>query len=169
MNTSIDTLVSQIESQLERLGWLCSDEQPCACCVEPEQNLPLGWVRVYDDYTSTYGPADKILAALAAATVADIELNAAGLSAFADSAPDNSQDWPEDLYDSEQIEEGTPNDEPLTLFSVKTNGGTKYTCGPNGVFTCALSEALRYDSFSDSREAAIAEAQAEAEAEEAAE
>jgi hypothetical protein len=104
-------LISKIEAELNRLGILGSSESPCACVVAVEPGLPEGWIRIYDDWTDTYGPASEILLTLKKASVEDVELNFAGLSDFADSAPHNSRDWPADKISFELLEEGTPNDQ----------------------------------------------------------
>lgn len=62
----MDATVAAIEAELERLDMDCTDDAPAGVCVTADDTLPRGWVRVYDDCASAYGPADEILAALAA-------------------------------------------------------------------------------------------------------
>lgn len=180
-----DRLVVLIEEELDRLDCLCSNNNPGALCVTADATLPRGWVRVYDT-ESAYGPAEEILAALEeveydgevtvevddgyGGTISEQrdngwELAWEALSQFGE-APVSSRDWPDDLCHSEQVEDGGPNDSPLTLIQIQTNAGERWTCGAHGVFTCALSEAFQYDDWHDSREAALASADSYAEQEE---
>jgi hypothetical protein len=71
-------------------------------------------------------------------------------------APENSRTWPEDLIAYEQIEEGEPNDNPVTVVKVETNGGTRFTCGCHGANCCALDDAFKMGGAMElTREAAI--------------
>lgn len=127
--------VNLIEAELRRLGWLGTRAEPCYYVVSAENDLPRGWVRVYDDYTDGYGPADEVLAALK-----DVEAGADyGTGCPTAAKPKSTRDWPSDLFMVEQLEEGTVNDNPNTLVTVETNAGTRYAAGPHGVSYCALS------------------------------
>lgn len=148
---SISEVVNAIEAELARLGWLCTDDAPCAYCVTADADLPAGWVRVYDDSTTGYGEAEDVLADLQE-VVAGAEY---GTGCPDGDKPDNSRDWPEALFFTEQLEEGTANDEPNTLITIQTNGGTRYAAGPHGAFQDALSEAFQFGALYRSREDAI--------------
>jgi hypothetical protein len=150
-----DHLCELIRNELRRLDWLCTDANPAACVVSAPPLAPRGWVRIADDYSETHGSAVEILAALKVAAREDVELNAAGLSKFPDCSPTNSRNWPDELISFEQLEDGTVNDNPVTLITVQTNSGTRYACGPHGVANCALSDAFDCDAIYDNREAAI--------------
>lgn len=134
MNTETAATVAAIEAKLARLGWLCTDDTPCYYAVDADDDLPEGWVRVYDDTVEGYGPADEVLANLRAVSADDDY----GTGCPTGEQPDNSRDWPEELFTTEQLEEGTLNDEPNTLITLRTNGGTRYVAGPHGAYNCAL-------------------------------
>lgn len=84
------------------------------------------------------------------------ELAWEALSQFGENAPTNSRDWPDELIETEALEEGGPNDEPNTLIIVRTNAGTRFAAGPHGVYTCALSETFQHGSLAVTREEALA-------------
>ena len=136
MNTTTAQTVRKIEAELARLGWFCTDATPCYYAVSADDDLPAGWVRVYDDNAEGYGPADDIISALQN-TPTDAEY---GTNCPTDGKPESSRDWPEELFTTEQLEEGTCNDEPNTLVTLQTNAGTRYAAGPHGVHSCALSD-----------------------------
>lgn len=152
MSANTAELVAKIETQLARLGWLCTDGSPCYYAVTADDDLPEGWVRVYDDTTDGYGPAAEVLADLEA-TPAGAEY---GTNCPTDKQPTSSRDWPAELLAAERLEDGTTNDEPHTLLTLRTNAGMRYAAGPHGVFSCALSDWFRSGQpLAQSREDAI--------------
>lgn len=140
--SEIQTIVEQIESELDRLGWLATDDQPCDFVVEAEDLLPNGWVKLAADSGSLYGDGEEILAALK--TASDDDEFGSCLSGFSDNAPTEAESWPEDLYEDEQIEYGTANDDPLHLYTLGTNAGIRYIAGPTGVSRDGFSESFSY-------------------------
>lgn len=207
-------LVARIDAELDRLDSL--DTGNGGCCCAAEDNLPFGWVRVYDGTADAWGPAAEILAALeaveydpkqivrtedqgepcydvacphwhgtepeAGAThdhghsklvqITALEDNrgfeaAWGALASFDTEPTSSRAWPTELIDTEALEDGTPNDNPNTLFVLATNAGIRYAAGPTGANYCGLSDWLANDSdWATSREQAIEEGCAFEESEE---
>lgn len=140
--SEIQTLVDQIEAELDRLGWLATDDQPCDIVVDAEDLLPNGWIKLAADSGSLYGDGDEMLDVLKA-TQEGAEFGSC-LSDFADSPPTDPQSWPEDLYEDEQIEYGTVNDDPLYLYKVGLNSGIRYIAGPTGVSRDGFSESFGY-------------------------
>lgn len=140
--SEIQTIVEQIESELDRLGWLATGDQPCDFVVDAEDLLPNGWVKLAADSGSLYGDGEEILTALKA-TQEGAEFGSC-LSDFADSPPTDPQSWPEDLYEDEQIEYGTVNDDPLHLYKLGLNSGVRYIAGPTGVSRDVFSESFGY-------------------------
>ncbi len=57
--------IEQIEAELVRLGWACTDDQPTQF-VATEDGANPGLVRLTDDYSELVGDADQVLAALRA-------------------------------------------------------------------------------------------------------
>ena len=131
--------VGQIENELDRLGWLATGDQPCAFAVESTSCLPNGWVKLASDSGSVYGDATLILAALGEAELGQGEFGECfAIVGCTDAAPGSSRDWPENLIEFEQLEEGSANDNPITLVTVGTNDGLRFVVGPHGVSECAL-------------------------------
>lgn len=143
-----------VENELSRLDWLCTNDRPCLMVVNAEDNLPYGWVRVSDDYNSEIAICDAVALALLLSELEEghpyAEFDAPN------EKPNSSQNWPKHLMDIEQIEEGTPNDNPNHLITVVTNSGIRYAAGPHGVSVCALAESLNYGALEDSRDGALA-------------
>lgn len=116
------SLVSEIHGELERHGVYCTEDNPCACLVVAEDALPKGWVRIYDDYASTCGPADEILAALQSA-------NGTGYDPFWNAVAEfdgNEYDGLNRLAVKVATlcdDEGTPWEE---VYGIETNGGMRY-------------------------------------------
>lgn len=129
--------IQAIEAQLRRIGWLSTEATPCYFAVCAEEDLPRGWVRMYDDTLNVYGAAKDVLAALEA--IGEETEYGEGLDRLAEKAPD-SNEWPEELIKFERLKEGSTNENPDTLITVETNGGTRYAAGPHGVSYCALSD-----------------------------
>ena len=152
-------LVAQIEAELTRLGTIETSDRPTGAVVSVEcdgEPLPLGWVRVADDYSSAIGPAEKILASLKEC-ICDGDGRICGdyMSDFPDYPPFKVTEWPGDLITVEQIEEGAPNDNPNHVIKVLTNAGPRWCAGPHGVDYDCHDEAIRHSAFHASREAAI--------------
>lgn len=63
------------------------------------------------------------------------------------------------IISSEQIQEGTTNDNPDHVFEVELPDGERgWVAGPHGVSTCAIREWLRFiDGLAETREEAIAQ------------
>lgn len=173
LETEMLELVAKIESELRRLD--CLDTGNWAgITAEAPTELPLGWVAVGQGGTGivAYGPGAEVLKALAEAhpvrmlpgelredpPTLESGWDAAwrALSDFADDAPASSGDWPEDLISTEQVEDGSPNDQPVTLIRIQTNAGERWAIGPHGVFNCALSDAFSHGAFYATREHALA-------------
>lgn len=175
---NLKEIVARIEAEIERLDAEDCETNCYGICCYLDDDLPLGWVRIGDGTgEAAYAPAVDVLAALEAveydreATVerlnTDIhetetvqrdngwELAWEAIAEVDQPKPDDSQDWPSELFTTEQIGEGTTNDNPTTLIQIQTNAGIKYACGPHGVSECALTEALRYDALYETREEAI--------------
>ena len=151
------TTIAAIEAELDRLDASDSETNASGICVSAVDDLPRGWVRLCDGTAEVFGPAEEVLAALReveydrSATVEQEgetetvqrdngwELAWAAL-AFSDKAPRTSRDWPEELIRYEQLEPGGCNDNPNTLVTVETNGGTRFAAGPHGVSCCALED-----------------------------
>ncbi len=124
-----DEADSAIQAELARLEWLCIDSNPTAFAVYLDVDLPKGWVRLADDEVQLFGSAADVLTALKAIPVgADY---GSGLDAFVSEITEDN--WPSELLQVEQLEEGAPNDNPNTLLVLQTNGGARYVAGPHGV------------------------------------
>lgn len=150
MTATTNELVTAIESELKRLDWLATAESPCAFVVTAREDLPVGWVRLSDDYVGFVGPAADILEALK--DLSEDDEYGSSLNDFDERM--SSQNWPAELMVIEQLEEGTPNDNPNTLFTLQTNAGVRYAAGPHGVSHCAIRD-WSDDQFAETREEAI--------------
>jgi hypothetical protein len=139
--------IDKIETEIRRLN--CHD-----------------WVRVSDGTGEAYGLADEIAAAIAGVPAtgeirddAEIDWEACWDALggfFAEHAPRDSEEWPEELIRTEQLEEGTCDDDPDTIVIVETNAGTRYAAGPHGTSCCALGDWLESsEPLALTREAAI--------------
>jgi hypothetical protein len=133
-----------VETALARLGWVCTDSQPCNAVAHAREYLPYGWVEVSDD-SGTWGYADALeivddLDSIELGTEYGEDLGDWGRPPILGSGHLSSHDWPEDLISFELIEEGSVNDNPDTLVTVVTNAGIRYAAGPHGVSFCALSD-----------------------------
>jgi hypothetical protein len=158
--TTAQEFTEAIEKEIQRLD---AGDTPSNCygiAAYADENLPRGWVRISDGSVSVYGEGQEILSALQ-----DVEYDGSqdgwaeaweALSGFLDSDPRTVDDWPAGLVKTEQLEEGTPNDNPNTLVTVKTNAGTRYAAGPHGANNDALWDTLRFASLHKSREDAVA-------------
>jgi hypothetical protein len=60
-----NTMVAKIESEINRLDAGDSDTNICGICVDTD-DLPEGWVRVFDGNESVFGQASEVLAVLKA-------------------------------------------------------------------------------------------------------
>ncbi len=141
-------IVGQIETELEATGF-----QPCA--VEATGCLPNGWVKLAFESGSVYGEATLILAAIGESGSNEFgECFATGN--FTGTAPGSSRDWPEDLIGLEQLEEGSANDDPITLLAVGTNAGLRFAVGPHGASECALGNWIASgEELAETRESAL--------------
>jgi hypothetical protein len=134
----IAEIVAKIEAQLDRLGWLATGVEPCAFDAEATDSLPSGWVKLACDSGSIYGDSERVLEALKSENGKGEFAECFATVDFTDRAPSSSRDWPADLIDFDQIEEGAANDNPMTLVIVGTNAGLRFAAGPHGVSECAL-------------------------------
>lgn len=57
-------IVQAIETELARLGALCTDTEPTLCVVHADDDLPAGWVRLADEHGDVIANADAALDAL---------------------------------------------------------------------------------------------------------
>lgn len=147
--------ISNVKRELNRLGWLASDSHPTLCCVNADDDLPAGWVRVSDDHcVLAIGNAAEIAEALRALD-GDAEYGT-GLESFGGKEP-CSRDWPAELISFEQIGNGSVNDNPDTLITVATNCGIRFAAGPHGVSFCALEDCKNAGPLATTRMAAISQ------------
>jgi hypothetical protein len=153
----MNEIVAKIEAELERLDWLGTDEQPCQIIVSADDCLPEGWVRLADDRFEGYGSGLEVLSDLEQIKEGDEYFT--GINLICEQ-PTSSRVWPEDLIDIEQLEEGTPNDNPLSLITIKTNAGTRYAAGCHGVNCCALEDSFQWGGICGTREEALKKTQA---------
>jgi len=135
---NVELTVKKIKVELAARGWLETAENPCHFEVEAMPHLPNGWVWLYDDVMSYYGDSGEILKSLLSRRTFDSDEYGCKFSDLATKMPTSSRDWPEDLIEFEQLEDGTANDNPITLVTVGTNAGLRYAVGPHGVSECAL-------------------------------
>ena len=167
MTETKNSITTGVESELSRLDVHTTHSRPEGISVYADDDLPAGWVRVSDGTGEAFGLASEIAARLADLPAtgeatkdgADCDWEATWEllgENFADKAPHSSQDWPSDLIKAEQLEEGSCNDQPNTLITVETNGGTRYAAGPHGVYSCALGDWIdNLGELAQTREAAI--------------
>ena len=150
--------VSQIEAELDRLGWLAGADQPCGFDVSPISDLPNGWLSLTCDSGEVVGESSEILEALKEAESGELG-SCFATAGFCDKRPDNSRDWPEDLIEVLQIGEGTANDNPMHLVMVGTNDGVKFAAGYHGFSQCALEDWISSSKpLADSQQAALVSA-----------
>ena len=149
-------IVVKIEDELACLGWLGTGDQPCAFTVEATGSLPNGWVKLASDSGSVYGDSKRVLEALKAESGKGEFGECFANLGFTDKPPGSSRDWPTDLIESEQIEEGTVNDNPIVLLTVGTNDGIRFVAGWHGVSECALGNWIDSgEPLAETRESAI--------------
>jgi hypothetical protein len=152
----IAEIVAKIETELDRLGWLGTGVEPCAFDVEATDSLPNGWVSLACDSGSVYGEAGLVLAAIENEYGYGEFAECFATLDFTDRAPSSSRDWPADLIDGEYLEEGTVNDNPITLVIVGTNAGLRFAVGPHGVSECALGNWMDSgEELAETRESAL--------------
>lgn len=148
--------VEKIEVELYNIDWLATSDYPRAFTVEATGSLPNGWVKLESDSGKIFGDSDRVLEALKSES-GNGELGEcfAHLD-FTDKPPGSSRDWPTDLIEFEQVEEGTANDNPIILLTVGTNDGIRFVSGPHGVSECALGNWIDSgEPFAESRESAL--------------
>lgn len=149
--------VVKIEAELDRLGWLGTGDQPCAFNVEATGSLPNGWVKLASDGDEIFGESERVLEALKSENGEGEFGECFAEPDFTDKPPGSSRDWPADLIESEQVEEGTANDNPIVLLTVGTNDGIRFVCGWHGVSECALENWIDSgEPFAETRESALA-------------
>jgi hypothetical protein len=134
----IAEIVAKIEAELNDLDWLATGDQPCAFNVEATGSLPNGWVKLASDSGEVFGDSERVLEALKSENGNGEFGECFATLDFTDKPPGSSRDWPADLIEFEQLEDGTANDNPITLVTVGTNAGLRFAVGPHGVSECAL-------------------------------
>ena len=139
------TDAAAIEAELIRLRVACTHRHPELLHVYTDADLPAGWVRLSDSTCSIYADSQEVLAALRGVpatedTQENFDSTWEALGGFSENPPKNSNDWPKDLIFIERLEEGTANDNPLSLLRIETNGGARWVQGPHGVSYCALGD-----------------------------
>lgn len=152
-----------VEAELERFRLHDCPTNCYGLVAAAEDDLPYGWVRIYGDNATEdfvdaiefvnemrdYDPENefeenqKIYGQAVKAT------SSAGVK------PTSSQDWPTELFQTEALEEGSPNENPNHLITLSTNAGLQFAAGPHGVSECALANGLQYG-LSGTREEATA-------------
>lgn len=149
-------LVAKIEAQLDRLNWLATASAPCYFLVEASEELPNGWVKVFDDHGEVFGDAEEVFSALESQQEVEEDGYGECLNSFSQRKPDSSRSWPEELIEIEQLEAGEINENPLCLIAVGTNTGIRFVAGWHGVSQCALEDWLDAgEPFSSDRETAL--------------
>ena len=153
----IAAIVANIKAVLNNLDWLATGDQPCAFNVEATGSLPNGWVKLASDSGEIFGDSERVLEALKSENGEGEFGECFATLDFTDKSPSSSRDWPENLIESEQLEEGTVNDNPITLLTVGTNDGIRYVVGPHGVSECALGNWIDSgEPFAETRKSALA-------------
>jgi hypothetical protein len=114
--------VEQIENQLNRLEW-------DGCCgftvVVADGNLPLGWVRLADDWVEIIGPASEILQALQ--DTPDGATYCTGPIEDINYELRFASDWPKELI---HVESPPPEEEnEASLLILVTNAGLRFIVG----------------------------------------
>jgi hypothetical protein len=152
----IAEIVAKIETELDRLGWKGTGVEPCAFDAEATGSLPNGWVSLACDSSSIYGDSERVLEALKSENGYGEFAECFATLDFTDRAPSSSRDWPADLIEFEQLEDGTANDNPITLVTVGTNAGLRHAVGPHGVSECALGNWMGSgEELAETRESAL--------------
>ena len=155
-DAEIAETVVKIEDELDRLGWLATGDQPCAFNVEATGSLPNGWAKLASDGGEIYGDSERVLEALKSESGSGEFGECFAKPDFTDKPPSSSRDWPENLIEFEQIEEGTVNDNPIILLTVGTNDGIRFVAGWHGVSECALGNWIDSgEPFAETRESAL--------------
>lgn len=140
--------IKRLESELSRLGVSTTRNRPEGLSVYADASLPRGWVRVDSNGDApVFGLPETFADNLKMLSPERVGEDCGGvwdvLSRVGfDKVPATSQEWPEDLIQCEQLETGDCNDNPNTLITIETNGGTRYAAGPHGENYCALSDWL---------------------------
>lgn len=148
--------VVKIEDELDRLGWLATGDQPCAFTVEATGSLPNSWVKLASDSGEIFGDSERVLEALMSENGEGEFGECFAKPDFTDKPPGSSRDWPENLIEFEQLEEGNANDNPITLLTVGTNDGVRHVVGPHGASECALGNWIDSgEPLAESRESAL--------------
>lgn len=140
------TSIKKLEKELARLRVSTTDRRPEGLSVYADPELPKGWVRVDSNGNCPiFGLAEALAENLRKVKPEEVSEDWAEVwdalgEVGEDKAPTNSTNWPSDLIKIEQLEDGSCNDQPNSLITVKTNAGTRYASGPHGVFACALGD-----------------------------
>jgi len=152
----IAEIVAKIKAELNDLDWLATGDQPCAFNVEATGSLPNGWVKLASDSGEVFGDSERVLEALKSENGNGEFGECFATLDFTDKPPGSSRDWPADLIDGEYLEEGTVNDNPITLLTVGTNDGLRFAVGPHGVSECALGNWIDSgEQLAETRESAL--------------
>lgn len=161
-----NSIAKLVFKEIERLGMEDTETNASGLGAYADGDLPYGWVRVDGDNSGEVIYADGAALLSAFEEIEETDDSDANMDLFYEVVmkeefycrkPESTRDWPENLYSVEQIEPGTPNDDPLSVVTVATNAGIRYVAGPHGVSQCALEDWIRNGlDFAESRESALA-------------
>ena len=136
----------RLEQELRRLGVATTR-------VYFDGHLPAGLVRVSDGTGTVHGDPEAFADSLAGLeddagfdAVWDV-LGEVGTGYDCDYVYEYYKDHLSDRFHFEQVGEGTLNDNPMTVYTVASNGGIAYLAGPDGMSESAVLEWFRNTSM----------------------
>lgn len=142
-----------IRDTLSELGLLCTDKNPTALVVNVDDDLPLGWLRISDDYEQyACGNGSEIGIHLACCDFSDSpEAEAADLFRGCVNLRPSAKTWPKTLLHYELLteEEG----DCAKVVTLVTNAGIRFAAGPDGAFSDCIAD--WHGPFALSRDEAI--------------
>jgi hypothetical protein len=156
MRRITEKLVDLIEKEMRRIGVAASETNVSGYVVVAEDDLPEGWVRVYDDMASTYGLAVRFLEILEEIEDGDREGFWEGIDGFRACPPEAV-----DLVWSDYHEFIGLSDERagLGVVAFHTNGGLKFGFAPTDMdyseFNATHDFSDRYDTAREALDAAL--------------
>lgn len=142
-----------VRDTLSELGLLCTDENPTALVVNADDDLPLGWIRVSDDFVQyACGNASEISLHLTCCDfVEGSEVDLGDLFRDCVNLKPSSKTWPKVLCHYEVLtDEGGDSAKVVTLA---TNAGIRFAAGPDGAYSDCIADWR--GPFAKSREEAI--------------
>lgn len=122
----------------------CGLDGATGVCVDPEDHLPSGWVKLFDDWVSCYGIATEIAGVLEEAKPTDAETFWHAISNCTvekDSEVDSKCYHGLDHVHLDAVPFGY-NGNRLTLLELRCNAGTRYLCGIHGHSEDAVANAI---------------------------